>query len=106
MKSTELFFYPRVIEIEISSSKSQRKKGITSLIKTGKRQTVAGLIKDNKIQIGVATCSYNDKFTKKEGRAEAIKKATEKPSLVVDIINEKKVSRQFIYAAKMVLNLT
>lgn len=63
----------------------------------------AGLVKDNKLQIGISECSEKDIFDKKKGRLIATGRANKKPVLVIDIPTEGKITDAFVQACKGIL---
>lgn len=49
------------------------------------RVTVAGIVKDNTLRLGISRCSIKDNFSKKHGRFVAQERAEKRPSRIVEI---------------------
>lgn len=66
-----------------------------------RRQTIAGVIVNDKMYFGRAECQHTDIFSKKEGKEWAERKALDKPLMVLDVPKEEKnIVRLFIKTAK------
>ncbi len=52
------------------------------------RVTVAGIVTDNTLKIGLARCSRNDQFARKKGREIARTRADEQPMVTIPMSNK------------------
>ena len=70
--------------------------------KTGRRQTIAGIVNEaeHTLSVGVAECSKKDQFVKAKGRKIATGRANSTHSVVLSLESDKKPVEQFITFVK------
>lgn len=71
--------------------------------KDEKRATFTGIITDTDLNIGIATCSKKDQFSRKKGRVISTGRAVSKPLFVVNVSNvaERDLSDHFVQQCRM-----
>jgi len=59
------------------------------------RVTIAAVVSNGKLHVGAVRCSAKDTYIKEEGRKDALDRAKSKPIMVVDVVDESNMRRQF-----------
>jgi hypothetical protein len=74
--------------------------------KTNRDVCVAGVIVDNKLQLGVSICGKKEQFQKQLARKISEGRAMKKPALIVSVaeVSPKEIGTAFVIAAKDLVN--